>query len=166
MRVCQPGPLAFQRASTSGGKRKEMGLLGASLFGRPRGRNSLLAIALPKISGSTSRAGRARRKSSAVHAGLSGSVRTRFVFRLVFIEAYFSLIRLPKTDDVRLPSDVARIFRRVERKVHPFTVYTINRGEGAREYADPDLDGRYLRVVTLEDKVTVHNAFPDRRFRP
>jgi hypothetical protein len=29
-----------------------------------------------------------------------------------------------------------------------------------------DLDGRYLRVVTLADKVTVHNAFPDRRFRP
>lgn len=25
---------------------------------------------------------------------------------------------------------------------------------------------RYLRVVTLEDGVTVHNAFPDRRFLP
>jgi hypothetical protein len=25
--------------------------------------------------------------------------------------------------------------------------------------------GRYLRVVTLEDGETVHNAFPDRRFR-
>ena len=24
---------------------------------------------------------------------------------------------------------------------------------------------RYLRVVTLEDGVTVHNAFPDRRFK-
>lgn len=31
--------------------------------------------------------------------------------------------------------------------------------------AIPELEGRYLRVVTLEDKVTVHNAFPDRRFR-
>ena len=30
----------------------------------------------------------------------------------------------------------------------------------------PELEGRYLRVVTLEDKVTVHNAFPDRRFKP
>ena len=30
----------------------------------------------------------------------------------------------------------------------------------------PELDGRYLRVVTLEDKVTIHNAFPDRRFKP
>jgi len=29
-----------------------------------------------------------------------------------------------------------------------------------------ELQGRYLRVVTLEDKVTIHNAFPDRRFKP
>jgi hypothetical protein len=29
----------------------------------------------------------------------------------------------------------------------------------------PELD-RYLRVVTLEDGVTLHNAFPDRRFKP
>ncbi len=32
--------------------------------------------------------------------------------------------------------------------------------------AIPELEGRYLRVVTLADMVTVHNAFPDRRFRP
>ncbi len=30
----------------------------------------------------------------------------------------------------------------------------------------PELDGRYLRVVTLEDKLTIHNAFPDRGFKP
>lgn len=30
----------------------------------------------------------------------------------------------------------------------------------------PGLEGRYLRVVTLEDKVTIHNTFPDRRFKP
>jgi hypothetical protein len=29
----------------------------------------------------------------------------------------------------------------------------------------PELGGRYLRVITLEDKVTIHNAFPDRGFR-
>lgn len=29
-----------------------------------------------------------------------------------------------------------------------------------------ELDGRYLRVITLVDKVTIHNAFPDRRFKP
>ena len=32
--------------------------------------------------------------------------------------------------------------------------------------AIPELGGRILRVVTLEDKVTIHNAFPDRGFRP
>jgi hypothetical protein len=26
--------------------------------------------------------------------------------------------------------------------------------------------GKYLRVVTLEDGITLHNAFPDRRFKP
>jgi hypothetical protein len=30
----------------------------------------------------------------------------------------------------------------------------------------PELEGRYLRVITLEDKVTIHNAFPDRGFKP
>lgn len=30
----------------------------------------------------------------------------------------------------------------------------------------PELGGRYLRVITLPDRVTVLNAFPDRRFRP
>jgi hypothetical protein len=30
----------------------------------------------------------------------------------------------------------------------------------------PELGGRYLRVVTLEDKLTIHNAFIDRRFKP
>ncbi len=29
-----------------------------------------------------------------------------------------------------------------------------------------ELGGRYLRVVTLADKLTIHNAFPDRGFKP
>jgi hypothetical protein len=29
-----------------------------------------------------------------------------------------------------------------------------------------EMAGRILRVVTLEDKITIHNAFPDRRFKP
>ena len=29
-----------------------------------------------------------------------------------------------------------------------------------------ELEGRYLRVVTLEDKKTILNAFPDRSFKP
>jgi hypothetical protein len=30
----------------------------------------------------------------------------------------------------------------------------------------PELEGRILRVVTLNDKATIHNAFPDRGFKP
>ncbi len=30
----------------------------------------------------------------------------------------------------------------------------------------PELGDRVLRVVTLADGRTIHNAFPDRRFRP
>ena len=29
-----------------------------------------------------------------------------------------------------------------------------------------ELEGKYLRVITLEDKLTIHNAFLDRRFKP
>lgn len=32
--------------------------------------------------------------------------------------------------------------------------------------AIPELEGRYLRVVTLDDQKTIHNAFPDRGFTP
>lgn len=32
--------------------------------------------------------------------------------------------------------------------------------------ACPELGGRYLRVITLGDRVTIHNAFPDRGFKP
>jgi len=28
-----------------------------------------------------------------------------------------------------------------------------------------ELEGRVLRVVTLEDKISIHNAFPDRGFK-
>jgi len=30
----------------------------------------------------------------------------------------------------------------------------------------PELGDKYLRVVTLADKQTIHNAFLDRRFKP
>lgn len=28
-----------------------------------------------------------------------------------------------------------------------------------------ELEGRVLRVVTLKDKITIHNAFPDRSYK-
>jgi hypothetical protein len=40
-------------------------------------------------------------------------------------------------------------------------------GKRVRFWASvPELDGRFLRVVTLADEKTIHNAFPDRRFKP
>ena len=32
--------------------------------------------------------------------------------------------------------------------------------------AVPELEDKFVRVITLEDKVTIHNAFLDRRFKP
>ena len=32
--------------------------------------------------------------------------------------------------------------------------------------AIPELDDKYLRVITLADRLTIHNAFPDRGFKP
>ena len=29
----------------------------------------------------------------------------------------------------------------------------------------PELGNKFLRVITLDDKTTIHNAFPDRRFK-
>lgn len=40
-------------------------------------------------------------------------------------------------------------------------------GERVRFWARiENLEGRFLRVVTLADKTTIHNAFPDRNFTP
>ena len=40
-------------------------------------------------------------------------------------------------------------------------------GERVRFWAAvAELGGRYLRVVTLADERTIHNAFPDRGFKP
>src|SRR5215467_11591689 len=46
IRVCQPGPVAFQRAMTFAGRRREMSFLGLSERGRP----PFLTLALESIS--------------------------------------------------------------------------------------------------------------------
>jgi len=89
--VCQPGPVAFQRARISGGSRNEIEVRAAPVFGRPRGRSICLAIAFPKIFGSTSLAGRARRKSASVQTGLSGSVLAALFLGFRGIKPYLSL---------------------------------------------------------------------------
>lgn len=51
--------------------------------------------------------------------------------------------------------------------IHPLQKEVQDDGERVRFWAEvPELSGRYLRVVTLADERTIHNAFPDRRFKP
>jgi len=106
IRVCQPGPVAFQRANVSGGRRNDMDVRALPDFGRPRGLSILAAVAAPKISGKTSRALRARAKVSFVQAGLS-----RLVFsglRLRFITFHLAFVCLAQTDDMSLISAVSK----------------------------------------------------------
>jgi hypothetical protein len=80
MRVCHPTPLAFQRSRTSGATRRLIATLEFGDLGRPRGFSISAAILAPYSSGSTSRAGRARTKSSFVHFGFSSLTRECFLF--------------------------------------------------------------------------------------
>jgi len=45
---------------------------------------------------------------------------------------------------------------------------TLTQPDGRMRFwgAVPELGGRVLRVVTLADGNTLHNAFPDRQFKP
>jgi hypothetical protein len=49
---------------------------------------------------------------------------------------------------------------------HPLRVERQENNRWRYWIAVPELEGRYLRVVTLDDRVTIHNAFPDRGFKP
>lgn len=69
-------------------------------FGRPRGFSIFAAVDLPKISGRTSCALRARLKVSSLQAGFS---RSAFAgLRLRFISFHLALVRFTKADDVCL----------------------------------------------------------------
>ena len=49
----------------------------------------------------------------------------------------------------------------------PLRTVTQIDGDRVRFWAPvPELGGRVLRVITLADQRTIHNAFPDRRFKP
>lgn len=71
MRVCQPGPVARQRASVCGGIRKETATFGLALFGLPRGRNNVSAERAPTRRGNTSAAGCALANVVRVQVGFS-----------------------------------------------------------------------------------------------
>ena len=49
---------------------------------------------------------------------------------------------------------------------HPVKEVVQQDGRIRRWAAIAEMEGRYLRVVLLEDGVTVHNAFFDRTFKP
>lgn len=69
MRVCHPGPVAFQRANVSGGRRRLIATFDSEDFGRPRGLSMLAAVRAPNNPGNTSFAGRASAIIAAVHSG-------------------------------------------------------------------------------------------------
>ena len=48
----------------------------------------------------------------------------------------------------------------------PFRVERQDKNRWRFWIAVPELEGRFLRVITLDDRVTIHNAFPDRGFKP
>ncbi len=72
---------------------------------------------------------------------------------------YFRNDILPKRPYIRIEWCLAAIERPIRKEVQP-------EDGRIRHWIDvPELN-RYLRVVTLQDGVTLHNAFPDRRFKP
>src|SRR5450756_1942582 len=99
MRVCQPGPVAFHRASVSGDNLRLIATFDSGDLGRPRGFSMVAAVRASKILGKTSFAGRALAIISMVHFGLSlmaFSDLGRF-----FISLHLSFISFTQTDDPR-----------------------------------------------------------------
>src|SRR3990170_7560529 len=99
MRVCQPGPVAFHRASVSGDNLRLIATFDSGDLGRPRGFSMAAAVRAPKISGKTSFAGRASAIISVVHSGLS-RMAILDLGRL-FISLHLTLISFTQTDDPR-----------------------------------------------------------------
>ena len=50
--------------------------------------------------------------------------------------------------------------------LHPLKMQRQTDGRIRYWAAVPELEGRFLRVVTLDDGITILNAFPDRGFKP
>jgi hypothetical protein len=99
IRVCHPVPLAFQRSKTSGATLKLIATFEFGDLGRPRGLSISAAVLVPYRLGNTSRAGRAREKSSFVHSGFSSLTRD-FLFFLITSD--LTPIRLAQADHVNI----------------------------------------------------------------
>lgn len=126
MRVCQPGPVAFQRARVSGGSRRLIAIFESEDFGLPRGFSMAAAARAPKILGKTSLAGRAFPIIAAVHSGL-----TRLVFfglDCFFIPIHLAFICFAQTDHSRLAiarseyHAVQPVLKKAKHAVTPFAV--------------------------------------------
>ena len=96
IRVCHPGPVAFQRAKVSGGRRIEIDVRATPVFGRPRGLSIRLATGAPKISGRISVADFAFANVVFVHSGFSRALRSLVVLR--FIKSDLTPVCFAKTD--------------------------------------------------------------------
>lgn len=72
---------------------------------------------------------------------------------------YFRNDVLPKRPYIRMEWCVEALSRPLRREVQP-------EDGRIRHWVFVSELGRFLRVVTLPDGVTLHNAFPDRRFKP
>ena len=79
-----------------------------------------------------------------------------------------SMMKFPVTDyfsnDVLLKRPYIQLAWCAEAIIHPVKREIQADGRIRHWVFVPELD-KYLRVVTLEDGVTIHNAFPDRRFK-
>ena len=73
---------------------------------------------------------------------------------------YFDLIRNRPDRAIIQDEWVQHVIRHFEKK-------QVQSDGRVRKWAKIEqMEGRYLRVILLEDGVTVHNAFFDRRFKP
>ena len=100
MRVCHPGPVAFQRAMVSGCNLRLIATFECADLGRPRGLSMAAAVRAPKIFGKTSLAGRAFAIMAVVHSGFS---RAGFLgLACFFMASHLTFISFAQTDDPRL----------------------------------------------------------------
>lgn len=150
MRVCQPGPLAFQRANVSGSILRLMGTFAFGDFGRPRGLSMRAAALLPTILSSTSAAERKCLKSSAVSSRTSPSASVnglRFAMSLCFSRVGFAKADDPdpaaggcKTQHVQAVIQIAH------RHEAPLRVNMTHVGSNVYAYIQKSKPGAALRI--------------------